>query len=216
MLLGKTGVSRPGVTQLMPALRKQKRILIYWLDRLFSLSLPVGLLDLATSFFVSRGLGNRPYRGIVTMAFPPHKVDALSEIVEALELIRRHDPRRFTRVERFIKRIFLANYSFAGRYSPFGHVCGLQKLAVPDHLRSLATYHYAATLVHEATHAMLFAKRFPYTRTTLPRIEKLCVKEEARFLVRFPDIDRKLELTLGYVAGIQKKGTICKTTQTMG
>ncbi|MBI2927412.1 MAG: hypothetical protein HYY24_17080 [Verrucomicrobia bacterium] len=129
-------------------------------------------------------------------------MDALAEIVEALELLRRTDPQRFTRIERFIKRVFLANYrSFLGCYRSFGQVCDLKKLPIPLVPRPLAIYSYAATLVHESTHARLDRLRFPRTRANVKRIEKLCLKEEARFLARFPGIHEALDLALQHVTG---------------
>jgi hypothetical protein len=124
-------------------------------------------------------------------------MDTLAEIVDALELIRTTDPRRFARIERFTKRIVLANYkNFLGRYRSFGQVCDLKRLPMPESSRHLAIYSYAATLVHESTHARLDSLRFPLTAANRKRIEELCLKEEARFLARFPGISRALDLTL--------------------
>ena len=76
-------------------------------------------------------------------------------------------------------------------------LCGLKKLPTVANLRSLAVIAYASLLVHEATHALLEKRRFPLTKANKARIEKLCDKEEARFLVSFPDIDRRLALAFG-------------------
>lgn len=178
------------------------RVLIYWLRKCFSLSLPRGLVDIIGVSLMESGAETRPYRGIVLAPVRPYGLDSLAEVVDALELIRRTDPRRFARVERFIKRIVLANWRPLGLYNSVSGVCGLKKLAIPENSDSLAVYNYAATLVHEATHGMLDAKRFPGTRMNRDRIEKICINEEVRFLARFPGIERKLEILLGYIDGV--------------
>jgi hypothetical protein len=196
---------------------KEKRILIYWLRKCFSLSVPVGFFDLVTIFFVSRGMGSRLYRGIELVAFPPYRLDALTEVVDALELVRRTDQRRFARIERFIKRIVLANWKkHLGFYNTISQVCALKKLPIPEDSRILAIYNYSATLIHEATHAMLDKRRFPPTRANLKRIEKLCVKEEVRFLARFPGIDKKLELIIGYVDGLPARNKVKEVIKRSG
>lgn len=173
--------------------------MMYWLHKCFSLSVPRGLVDIIGVSLMESGTATRPYRGIVLVPVPPYGMDSLAEVVDALELVRRTDPRRFARVERFIKKIVLANWRTLGLYNSVSGVCGLKKLAIPENSDSLAVYNYAATLVHESTHAMLEEKRFPYTRANRDRIERLCVSEEVRFLARFPGIERKLEMLLGYV-----------------
>ena len=189
----------------------RKRVIIYWVRRCLWLPLtfPKGLQDIATSACVSRWLGgSRPYGGIEIMAAPPYKLGDLNEVVAALDLIRRTDPRRFARIQRFIKSIFVANYrTILGFYRTFGQICELKKLPIPESLRSVAIYHYASTLVHESTHGLLEKKRFPYTRANRRRIEKLCVREQARFLARFPGIAEKMELSRGYVTSLPLRGT---------
>lgn len=181
--------------------RKTLRLLTYWLLRLFSLDVPFGLLGMATSLVVAKGLGFRPYHGIKLMALPPHKLEALTEVWNALELIRRTDPRRFARVKRFIRRVFVTKQRTWAFYWRFGKICSLRKLAMPESFRSLAVYDYAATLVHESTHGLLYAKGFLHSRVNRGRIERICVKEEARFLAKFPSIDQKLELVIGFEDG---------------
>lgn len=188
----------------MASFRKTRRKLVYWLLKIVSPAIPMGLLDLATSFCVARWLGSRPYRGMQIMAFPPCKLDAIIELVDALELVRRTDPRRFARIERFIKRIFLANYQTRlGFYRSFGCVCGLKRLPIPESSRALAVYAYAAALVHESTHGLLEKRRFPHTPANRRRLEQLCSDEQARFLARFPGIVKKWATIVGYIDGLE-------------
>lgn len=46
---------------------------------------------------------------------------------------------------------------------------------------------YAGVLVHEATHGRLHRMRYPYTRVTRDRIERLCTREARRFLDALPE-----------------------------
>jgi hypothetical protein len=136
------------------------------------------------------------------VAFPPQEVDSLAPVVGALELIRKTDRRRFARIERLIKLVFLGNWKSLGFYSPIGRVCGLSLLASPSN--SYAVYGYASVLIHEATHALLEDLRFPYSNGNKARIERICRKEEIRFLTHFPGIHSKLPSVFGCVT--RRKG----------
>jgi len=54
---------------------------------------------------------------------------------------------------------------------------------VPENARFVTVYAYAQ-LVHEATHGLMHKKWFYYNKSTKPRIEGLCRKEEMRFSAR--------------------------------
>jgi len=174
------------------------RALIYYIHKCFSLDVPRGLFGLLTIFVTSRGIGSRPYRNIQLVAYPPHGVEALAEVVDALELLRGADPRRFGRVERHIRHIVLRGMRPLGFYRSLGRVCGLRKQVYRQESRPLILLGYAAVLVHEATHGFLDRRRFPYTRTNRKRIERLCLLEHARFLAKFPGVKGKLPLLFGY------------------
>jgi hypothetical protein len=55
---------------------------------------------------------------------------------------------------------------------------------------------YARRLVHEATHGELFARGIPYEGELRPRVERLCVREEQRFVLHLtfthPDLAERL------------------------
>jgi tetratricopeptide (TPR) repeat protein len=44
---------------------------------------------------------------------------------------------------------------------------------------------YAGTLIHEATHGLLFRKGIPYNKETRERVERLCHRESYRFALHF-------------------------------
>jgi hypothetical protein len=102
----------------------------------------------------------------------------------ALGLIKLKDPRRFRRICRYVKGIVAL---------PIGHVQAgyveqLQVCAVrfepPPSKEKLAQWAvwYASILVHEATHGLVYARGIPYDERYRERIERLCFKEERRFL----------------------------------
>jgi hypothetical protein len=179
------------------------KMLRYWIHR-YSLSVPAGVFELASVFVLARALGVRPYRGIKIVPAPPCHVQDLSAVHEALDLLRRADPRRFNRIERSVKWIVVGNWKPRGYYDVVSHVCGIRKLSPLEAPPSVAPYAYATVLVHEGTHAMLLTKRFPHGKADGKRIEKLCVLEEARFLMKFPAIRSKLPLILGYARKVSK------------
>ncbi len=184
----------------MMSFRRAGRSLVYWLSKCLSRAVPLGVFDLLTNFVVSRALGSRPYRGIVLIAYPPHPVDALGELVDALELIRRTDGRRFRRVEQHLKYIVLASWRSdrLGVYSSISRTCTVRKLSPAAKSNPWSVYAYAALIIHEATHALLDGMRFPNTRANKKRLERLCLWEEARFLSKFPGVDENLELAFGH------------------
>jgi hypothetical protein len=102
----------------------------------------------------------------------------------ALEIIQRRDLRRYKRVLAHIRRImnFPIGYAGAG-YIPHLRAYATSFESAPSEatIRKKAIL-YAASLVHEATHGLLCARKIPYNTRTRERIERLCTKEEHRFL----------------------------------
>lgn len=143
----------------------------------------------------ARGIGSRPYGGIDLIAVPPYGLDLFDDIWAALDLIQQTDPRRFHRIQQFVTRIILIRLRrslIMGQYNPIGKVCGLARIEFPTKLRYLARYSYASTIIHEATHGYLFQRKFPASKSNRRRIEVICVKEEARFMSKFPQIRKQL------------------------
>jgi hypothetical protein len=74
----------------------------------------------------------------------------------------------------------------AGRHLPTARLIVLRyddlaKWSAPD------PPEIASTLVHEAMHAYLYARRIPHDATTLYRIEEICYRAELMFARRLPD-----------------------------
>jgi hypothetical protein len=104
----------------------------------------------------------------------------------ALEVTRLKDPRRFRRVCRYIKGIVALpiGHAHAG-YLENLKVCGV-RFQPPPSKEKLPNWWawYASILVHEATHGLIYARGIPYDEQYRERIERLCFKEENRFLKR--------------------------------
>ena len=162
----------------------RKRIGPFLISRFRALPHEVIQLCLASAY--ARLFGRLQFMGIDLIA-PDSKIPDLTThpVVEALRLIQSHDPRRFKRVQRFIRRILLLqgwNIKGRGMYFPSGRICTLKTLAGERSHYSPAIVHgYAFVLIHEATHGLLNNLVFPYNQAIKPRIEKICYAESARF-----------------------------------
>lgn len=178
------------------------RILFFWFHVFSPANLarvPFRLFRVTSALAMVLCKRSRPYGNIQLIAFPPHQVSSLATIVEALELIREKDPLRFKRIETYVRRVVVGNWRRMGFYNPIGRVCGVRIAQSAKVAGSLAVLGYASTIIHEATHAKLDRLRFSPTGPNLHRIEMLCLREERRFLERFPDVRNKLPLVFGYL-----------------
>jgi hypothetical protein len=111
----------------------------------------------------------------------------LRRTMEALELLRRADARRFKRVCSQLRYIVHRELAFAyGQYNARLAACYVDFTRLDfskDPNRTL--WCYAAILVHEATHGSIHRHRVPYSPGTRERVERLCNIETARFLRRY-------------------------------
>jgi hypothetical protein len=108
-------------------------------------------------------------------------------LLEALQLIRDYDPRRFARVQRHIGWIVNCRLELNknAEYNCETRTCNIDFTEPKDEEdRVWSAMHYSRTLIHEATHAALISQGIAYTAELRARIEKLCITEEKRFLRR--------------------------------
>jgi hypothetical protein len=114
-------------------------------------------------------------------AFQPPK-EFFDLIKESMDLIRSVDSRRYRRICSHLAFIVNTELISAATYDDNLRVCSLdynKQFTSGDKTRDL---HFCAmTLIHEATHALLFRKNIPYDEHTRERIERLCHTEEIRF-----------------------------------
>jgi predicted SprT family Zn-dependent metalloprotease len=138
----------------------------------------------------------RPFRGLVLRAaaniYRAGKVSDLhvvdlsggavrAEVLQdrlaaALRTIERHDRRRATRLKTDLKR-FLITDAEGAEFIPSIRACALSS----RYVARASADELAATIVHEATHARLWARGIRYSRSRRERIERLCTREEIDF-----------------------------------
>jgi tetratricopeptide (TPR) repeat protein len=110
---------------------------------------------------------------------------ALDRVVDALCLIKTHDPHRYSRLLRDLDRVWVRFLPGArGRYSIPLRACELNPRFVLDAASSAELI--AATIVHEATHARLWDCGFGYEEAVRARVENVCVRSELAFAAKLP------------------------------
>lgn len=111
-------------------------------------------------------------------------------MAEVLAVIREHDPRRYGRMTNDCDRLWIRVISASlGQYD-----ASLRAIVIDErHLETSTITAVAATIVHEATHARLFAVGLGYEEADRDRVEARCRQEEYAFLQRVPGADRERE-----------------------
>lgn len=107
-----------------------------------------------------------------------------TKCAQALALIKAHDPRRYSRLRRDLRVVFMS----AGGgpyYDPGIDGCVIDARSV----RAASVMSLAATLVHEATHARLSRMGVGEQPACVERREAICVGAEVDFLTRIPGAD---------------------------
>lgn len=113
----------------------------------------------------------------------PHP--ALARVVDALQLIRRHDPLQHSRVIDNLERIWV-------HLLPNARACfdrSLKACVFDERFVLLETTtlgHIASVIVHEATHARLERWGISYDEKRRSRIEAICLRRELSFIARLP------------------------------
>src|SRR6266478_3651227 len=112
--------------------------------------------------------------------------DFIARTTEALDLVRRVDPRRFERIRTHINYIVHRELAFAyAKYDNQLRACYVDFTRLHfDKNPEMMLWGYAAVIVHEATHGVIHGFGISYSRRKRERIERLCDAESARFLHR--------------------------------
>ena len=128
----------------------------------------------------------------------------LDRVEEALDIIRTRDPRRYSRLRRDLKRIWLRLQpasSQTGCYNRALDACELD----PRHVlrNDITSSDIASIIVHEGTHARLRAFGIGFAEQLRFRIEALCRKEEHAFAERLPEAARdRIRAKLARIAAL--------------
>jgi hypothetical protein len=114
----------------------------------------------------------------------PHP--ALCRVEEALQLIKCHDSLNYSRVTRYLDRIWLNLIPSArAHYDPSLNACIIdERYLLPE---TMPIAKIASTIVHEATHARLDKFGVSYVEERRARIEAICLRRELNFLAKLPD-----------------------------
>src|SRR5690606_34490949 len=118
-----------------------------------------------------------------------HDQLAIQRLEEALELIRDTDPRRHHRLKKDIKRFILVKAG-GPEYAHEVQACVLRSAYV----RNAEAAAVATTIVHEAMHARLCARRVGYGMGIRARVEEVCTREQIAFVKRLGRDDILVQL----------------------
>ena len=125
--------------------------------------------------------------------------EILGRLVEALKLIKTHDPYRYRRVLREIERLWA--HPLPWEWAIW--LPALKRCVVdPRFVLSASTAFIASAIVHEATHGTLTRRHVGYAETLRERVEKACMRQELAFASKIPDGDelrRNIERRLASV-----------------
>ena len=105
------------------------------------------------------------------------------QCIKAMELVRQYDLRRYSRIrDAFDWVVHMELVGLKAQYWRWPAACIVDFSRFPFHKSpDTVLILLAASLVHEATHAVLFRRGIPHTRSTYMKVERICCLEEARF-----------------------------------
>jgi hypothetical protein len=105
---------------------------------------------------------------------------------EAMALIKSLDARRYRRVCRYLRYVTNGELRSRGNYGRTLKICRVDYDKLSNSKQTQTNVReYAGTLIHEATHGLLFDKGIPYDKETWERVERLCHLESYRFAQHF-------------------------------
>jgi hypothetical protein len=139
------------------------------------------------------GLSRQVVRGmeVVSIAEAHDLARPISKLGDALELIAVHDPLRFERLRKNIRRVLLSD-GVGPEYITSIGACILSVAFVEN----ASTVQLALTLVHEATHARLWRAHIGRRLAKRDQLEHVCIKSERQFGERLRGADRLAALAV--------------------
>lgn len=114
-----------------------------------------------------------------------------SRTVKALQLIKEYDSKRYHRVQNHLVYIVNSRILSTGLYNHSLRSCTVRNSAFSSQGdEDWAILMLACTIIHEATHGAMLARKIPYDADYYLRVERICHQEEARFARRvLPEVD---------------------------
>ena len=124
------------------------------------------------------------FEGVI-ISDPRDNLSFQQTILAALRLVKDLDPRRFRRIQQYIKWIVNVLLPYGGaEYAYSMRTCKIDfEKSVWEPYANYAPALCARVLIHEATHGVVNAHGIRYSKQLRSRIERLCVREEQRFLL---------------------------------
>ena len=111
---------------------------------------------------------------------------AFDRVEEALRVIKQHDPLRYKRLLRDLRRVWVLRLpEVRGSYNQALGACQLDSTYVLG--EGTAPEEIASTIVHEATHARLMSCGIGYEEGLRSRVETVCSRRELAFARKLPD-----------------------------
>lgn len=112
----------------------------------------------------------------ILMDTPSFHREAVEKVVEALALIQNVDPRRYSWIERHLRKFYLTEIEGAQYWVAY-HVCVLSS----EEVMKLPMHEMALRIVHEAAHARISKAGVAWWTESFAQIEARCIKEEMGF-----------------------------------
>jgi tetratricopeptide (TPR) repeat protein len=124
---------------------------------------------------------------VCDLTFAQPSKDSFLELTrQAMALFKSLDTRRYRRVCRHLH--YIANTALLSR-GQYGRMLKICRVDCDKHFNAKQPQRnvreFAGTLIHEATHGLLFDKNIPYDKETRERVERLCHLESYRFALHF-------------------------------
>jgi hypothetical protein len=128
--------------------------------------------------------------GLWVGAFGDKPEPTLCRLREVLQLIKITDQRRYSRLIRDLKHVWVpGRLKSTGLFNYRLEACELDEEFVLGETPELI----ASVIVHEATHARLLGCGIGYEEEIRPRVEAICVRRELAFAARLPNGQRARE-----------------------
>lgn len=126
---------------------------------------------------------------IQLVASGPARLAGLSRVAEAITIVQQHDVRRYNRIQRSVRRVFLAPWNGLGTYYGTGRICCVKDFSCEEPRNGAAVaLAYAYILIYAATAGKFNEKRVARTDENRARIQRVCHFEGTYFLRRFPEL----------------------------
>jgi hypothetical protein len=125
------------------------------------------------------------FDGLWIGAFDDRPEPMFHRLREALQLIKTHDPLRYARLARDLKRVWVFSIPTPACFNYRLDACQLDERFV---LAETTTPELlASVIVHEATHARLWSYGIGYDEALRPRVEAICVRRQLAFVKKLPN-----------------------------